>query len=160
MIIIVTGSVGSGKTTISKELAGKLKAKYLDVNNFIKDNKLRGKYIKKLDTYEVDVKKLVKLLIKVIKNSKNSLVIDSHLSHYIPKIYVDYCVVCECDLKVLKKRLKERSYSDVKIKENLDSQIFDVCKIEAIEEGHNLIVIDTTRDNVNKCVKKIIKLVL
>src|SRR3989338_3054963 len=102
MIIIVTGSVGSGKTTISKELAGKLKAKYLDVKN------------------------LVKLLIKVIKNSKNSLVIDSHLSHYIPKIYVDYCVVCECDLKVLKKRLKKRGYSDVKIKENLDSQIFDV----------------------------------
>ena len=36
----VTGSVGTGKTTIAKRLAKKNKAKYIDVNEVIKENNL------------------------------------------------------------------------------------------------------------------------
>ena len=55
MIITVTGSVGTGKTAISKKLAKKLKLVYVDVNGVIEKNKLRDRYIKKLDTYEVKI---------------------------------------------------------------------------------------------------------
>lgn len=156
MIIIVTGCVGTGKTILSKELSKRLKIKYLDVNKIILKNKLREKYIKKLNTYEVDTKKLNKFLIKEIKNEKN-LIIDSHLSHYLPNKYVDYCIVCETELKDLKKRLKNRKYSEKKIKENLESQIFDVCLIDSSEIGHNIIKVDTTINNIEKCINEIIK---
>ena len=97
-----------------------------------------------------------KVLINLIKKSKN-LVLDSHLSHYLPRKYVDYCVICKCNLKVLKKRLELRGYSDRKIRENLDSEIFDVCLIEAVENKHRVIVIDTTSRSVFNCVKEILK---
>lgn len=144
MIIIISGSVGTGKTYIAKLISKKYKLKYIDVNRIIKYNKLYDSYHKKLKTYEVDIKKLNKVLIKLIKK-ENNLVIDSHLSHYLPKRYVDLCIITKCDLKTLKKRLEKRKYSKEKIRENLDAEIFDVCLTEAEEKGHRIKIIDSTK---------------
>ena len=46
-VIIVTGSVASGKTTISKKLAKKLNFKYIDVNNIVREYNLSESYDKK-----------------------------------------------------------------------------------------------------------------
>ena len=43
-IIVVTGSVGSGKTTFAKKLAKKNKAKYIDVNKVISQYNLCESY--------------------------------------------------------------------------------------------------------------------
>jgi|SRR3989344_1904668 len=155
MIILVTGSVATGKTSISNALSKKLKLESIDLNKLVKENKLYSGYNKKFDSYEVDTKKLNKFLIKFIKNK--NLILDSHLSHYLPSKYADYCVVCKCDLKELKIRLMKRKYSKIKVRENLDSEIFDACLIEALENRHNVIVVDTSKKNVNKCVDEIIK---
>jgi len=109
MTIIITGSVATGKSIIAKKLAKELKHKYLDVNKLIIKEKLREKYSKKLESYPVDIKKLNKSLIKKIKENKK-IIIDSHLSHYLPKKYVDLCIVTICDIKELKKRLKKRNF--------------------------------------------------
>lgn len=144
MIIIISGSVGTGKTFVAKILAKKYKLRYIDVNKLIKKNKLYESYDRKLKTYIVDVKKLNKNLIGIIKKNKN-LVIDSHLSHYLPKKYVDLCIITKCDLKVLKKRLEKRGYSKEKIRENLDAEIFDTCLMEAEERKHKIKIIDTSK---------------
>ncbi|MFH1376721.1 MAG: AAA family ATPase [Candidatus Woesearchaeota archaeon] len=144
MTIIITGSVATGKSIIAKKLAKELKHKYLDVNKLIIKEKLREKYSKKLESYPVDIKKLNKSLIKKIKENKK-IIIDSHLSHYLPKKYVDLCIVTICDIKELKKRLKKRKYSEKKIKENLETEIFNTILIEAKENKHNILVIDTTK---------------
>lgn len=156
MVIVVTGTSGTGKTAIAEKLAKKLKYNYLDVNKIIKENDLREKYIKKLDSYEVDVKKLNKILTSLINKNKR-LVIDSHLSHYLPRKYVDYCVICKTKLEVLRKRLEKRGYSKSKIRENLDSEIFDVCLTEALENKHRIIIVDTSEKSVNLCINDIFK---
>jgi len=145
-VIIVTGSVCSGKSTVAKKLAKEKNAKYIDVKKIISKNKgvVKG-YDKIRKCKIIDIKKLNKKLIDLIKKSKEDLVIDSHLSHYLPKKYVDLCVVVKCDLKVLKKRLKKRRYSEKKIRENLDVEIFDICLNEAKELGHKIKIIDTTK---------------
>jgi len=144
-IIIVTGNVCTGKTTLAKILSKKYHAIYINVNELIKDFKLYSYYDKKDKAYVVDVKKLNKFLIKLIKNSKNNLILDSHLSHYLPRKYVDLCYVTKCDLKILKKRLEKRKYSKEKIRENLDCEIFDVCLNEALENKHNIRIVDTNK---------------
>jgi len=156
MVIIVTGTSGTGKTAIAKKLAKKLKYDYLDVNKIIIENSLRGKYIKRLDSYEVDVNKLNKILVNLIKKNKK-LVIDSHLSHYLPRKYVDYCVICKTKLGVLRKRLEKRNYSKSKVRENLDSEIFDVCLTEALENKHRIIIVDTSEKSIATCAREISK---
>ena len=143
MVIIVTGSVCSGKTTIAKKIAEKKKLKYIDVNQIIKENKLYSYYNKKDKSYVVDIKKLNKFLINLIKKDKK-IVLDSHLTHYLPSKYVDECIITKCKLKELKKRLQKRKYSKQKIKNNLDSEIFDICRIEALEKGHKVKVVNTS----------------
>ncbi len=142
-IIIVTGSVCSGKTTIAKKLAKKYKAKYLDVNKVIEEYKLSECYDKKRKCKVIDTGKLNKVLIKIIKSSRESLVIDSHLSHYLPSKHVDLCIVAKCNAKKLRSRLKKRGYSKAKVDENVDAELFDVCFNEAKELGHNIKIVYT-----------------
>ncbi len=148
-VIIVTGTPGSGKTTLARKLANKLDIQYLDVNHLISQKKLEQGYDKKRKAKIIDTKKLSKALLQEIKQTKKAkkchgLVIDSHLSHYLPSKHVDICIVTKCDLKELQKRLKKRKYSKAKIRENLDAEIFDVCLQEAKGLDHKIVVFDTT----------------
>lgn len=152
--IIVSGSVGTGKTAVAKKLAKILKADYINITELVKKNKL-GKYNKKYDSYEVDIKKLNKFLISTIKKSKRNLVIDGHLSHFLSRKYVNLCIVCKCDIKKLKKRLEKRDYSKKKIRENLDVEIFDIPLVEAKAMKHKIYVIDTSKKyNLKKLLSK------
>ncbi len=154
--VIVTGTPGTGKTLIAKRLSKLFKLIYVDVNDLINENKLFDGFDKKFKTRLVDIKKLNKFLINLIKNSNETLVIDSHLSHYLPKMYVKLCIVTKCDLRVLKTRLKKRRYSQRKIDENMEAEILRTCYIEALENKHKLIEIDTS--NIRKINKELNKI--
>ena len=84
------------------------------------------------------------------------MIIDSHLSHYLPKKYVDLCIVTKCGISELNKRLKKRKYSKAKIKENLQAEIFDVCRQEALKNKHKVITVDTAKTiNITSIAKKL-----
>ncbi len=144
-VICVSGCVGTGKTTLAKKLSKALGYEYVNVTRLIKKNELSDGYDEENKCEIVDVKKLNKFLVELIKKSKKGLIIDSHLSHYLPKKYVDLCIVTVCDIKVLKNRLKKRGYNVKKIKDNLEAEIFEVCLTEAKEKKHNLLVVNTTK---------------
>jgi broad-specificity NMP kinase len=146
-VILVSGTPGTGKTRYAKKLAREKGYTYIDVNKVISSNKLAEGYDFNRDTKIIDTSKLNKALIKLINAEKNKktkgLVIDSHLSHYLPKKYADLCIITKCDLKELKKRLVKRGYAKEKVRENMDAEIFDTCKTEAQEMGHKVKVFFT-----------------
>lgn len=148
-VICITGTPGTGKTTLAKKLSKKLRYVYVDVNQTIKKYRLSEGYDKKRRTKIIDIKKLNKVLIKEIKHYQKQkvkgIIIDSHLSHELPKRYVDLCLVTKCDLKVLEKRLKKKGYNQPKIRENLDCEIFDICLNEALERKFKVKTVDTTK---------------
>lgn len=146
-IIAVTGSVCSGKTTIAKKLAYDLGFEYIDVNKIIDAHpEVISSFNKELDSKEIDTDKLSGVLTEYIKQLKKNVVVDSHLSHFLSSKFVTVCIVLKCDLKVLQNRLKDRGYSDIKIRENLDAEIMDSCFIETLENGHNVVLADTSKD--------------
>ncbi len=160
-VIIITGTPCTGKTIYSKKLAKKLSYDYLDANKIIKAEKLYESYDRKNKCFVVDIKKLNKFLIKLIqKKSKEKIksksqkenktkersksrriIIDFHLSHYLPSKYVDKCIVMRCDPKILRKRLEKRGYSKRKVEENLQAEIMEICLQEAVKEGHKPVVV-------------------
>ncbi len=176
-VIIITGTPGTGKTTLAKKIAKQKNFLYIDGKAVIKSAKLDRKYDKKRNCFIIDERKFVKELIKIIENIKRSneerrnsdnkkknflvkrkeekylqqikkqqikgIIIDSHLSQFLPKKYVDLCIVTKTELKTLQKRLLKRKYSKEKIRENLDAEIFDVCLEEAREQGHKIKIVFT-----------------
>jgi len=148
-VICISGTPCTGKTRLAKKLCKEFSYKHIDVKKLIKQHKLEEGYDKEKQCGIIDVKKLNRVLVDEIERFKKEnvkvLLIDSHLSHYLPKNYVDLCIITKCDLKILKKRLEKRGYNKAKVRENLDCEIFDVCLNEAKEQGHNILIVDTSK---------------
>ncbi|MEK6886759.1 MAG: adenylate kinase family protein [Nanoarchaeota archaeon] len=146
-VIVVTGTPGTGKTLVSKKIAKKNRYFYVDVKKLIKNFKLNDCYDKKRKSWVVDIKKLNKVLISVIETAKfdklKGVVFDSHLAHYLPKKYVNLCIVTRTDMKRLYQRLKKRGYSKSKIEENMEAEIMQVILEEARVGKHKIKIIKT-----------------
>jgi len=138
-MIIVTGTPATGKTTLAKKIASDKGYRYIDVNSIIEEKGLSTGYDEARDCKIIDTDRLIEELLKI----DGDVVIDSHLSHNMPKDKVDRCIVTKCPLPTLKKRLEERGYSEEKIRENLDAEILDVCEVEARENGHEVEIVVT-----------------
>ena len=145
-IVIVTGTPGTGKTTLARKLAKKHRYEYIDVNRIVRKEKLSEGYDRKRMTMIVDEKRLAKALEKMIRKARKEgrkLVIDSHLSHYISPKLVDLCIVTKCSLKKLHKRLKRKGYHKSKIEENMECETMDIILEEAKDIGHRIKVVET-----------------
>lgn len=161
MILIITGTPGTGKTTVARKLAKELDLKYVDLKRLIKKYSLIAGYDNQRKCDIIDPKQVNKIIIGYIKEFKKDkrykgIVIDSHISHHLPKRCVDVCVAAKCGLKNLDKRLKKRRYNKIKIEENLEAEAFDICRIEAQEKGHNIITVETDKaPDIKKLAKNI-----
>lgn len=159
MIIAITGTPGTGKTTLAKKLAKKLDYPILDVNEFIKEHEdVVLEYDKERETKIVEENMLIDLIVEHIKTEGIlDLIVESHLAHYLPSKVVGKCLVLSCDLKKLKERLEERGYNELKIKENLEAETFDTILQESMDEGHDVIQIDTSKKfSLSNIVKQIL----
>lgn len=170
IIVAVSGTPGTGKSFISEKILERIKTRInavrLDVTEFAKRERFYDYFDDEYDSYIVDSKKLKEAFVKFAFASDAELIIlDGHMSHLLPREFVDFLIVMTCDISVLKKRLEDRNYSDSKIRENLDSEIMKVCLTEAEDLGHQLIEIDSSnpysddyRIVFEKCVSKICSL--
>ncbi len=122
MIITISGMPGSGKTTVAKKIAKKLKLNHYSIGD------LRGKIalkhnltideLNKLGEKEIWTDKEVDDYQKKLGKTKNNFIIDGWISfHFIPnsiKIFLDV------DLKTGAKRIFKDQRKDEKRKENVN----------------------------------------
>lgn len=147
MRIIITGTPGTGKSTVADILGKTLKLGVVHVSQFAKKEKLiTGK---RNGSYIVDLKKLRKKLLK------KKGIIESHLLCEFP-LPRSIVFVLRCNPRVLVKRLKKRRYSKRKTRENLECEALDYCTINAETHYNRVYDVDTTKLTAEKTAKKII----
>ena len=148
-LIAVTGTPGTGKSTIAKKLSLLLDYAYLNGSELVKSARLAEKYDKRRKTAIVDPSLFTHAVLEMrdyeAKKGSKGLIVDSHLSHFLPPKAVSACIVLTCRLPELGRRLSKRGYGRAKIRENLDAEIFDTILVEAAEKGHRIIKIDSTK---------------
>lgn len=153
MIIAVTGTPGTGKTTFSRELAKRLGAHLLDLNQFVFS---LGIY--KLDeegTKVVNIRKMKSEFRKFAEKTEGNLVVDGLLSHFLPPQLVTHVVVLRTHPRVLARRLRKRGFKGKKLRDNLESEALDIVLWEAVNiHGRSKVYeIDTTGKSVKRSIE-------
>jgi len=122
MIITISGLHGTGKSTIAKLIAEKLKIQYYSTGQIfrvlaLETNMTLEEFTEYVEENPDIDKKLDSKIIEIAQ--KGNIIIDSQLSGYILKTIADFKILLTCSLETRVKRMSERDSSsyEEKLKE-------------------------------------------
>lgn len=162
MIIALTGTPGTGKTTvcgiISEHSQYRKLYSIIEINKLILDEGLHSGKDEESDSYIADFEKLERRVKELISRSQErDIIMEGHLSHFIPS---DAIIVLRAHPMALRKRLgKRKEYSFKKVKENANAEALDVILVESSERSDKVFEIDTTNANALAVVKSVISII-
>ncbi len=152
MLIALSGTPGTGKTSVARVLEKEYRVIYL------KDyREARMYWDDERSSYVVNLEFLRKKIKALEKGGK--VILEAHYSHEMP---VDMIIVLRCHPEELERRLRERGYGEEKIRENVEAEAMSLITSEAImyHGKDKVFEVDTTgRDasSVAEDVKRIIE---
>ncbi len=136
VIVAVTGTPGTGKSSACAVLAGRGYA-IVDLDDAARKEGLVVGRDDVRQTDEVDVDALRERLRVPAKIA----FLKSHYSH---RMGVNLAVVLRCNPTVLRKRLEARGWSEAKVRENVEAEAIDVITQEAVVRLPLVYEVDTT----------------
>ncbi|MEA3324224.1 MAG: adenylate kinase family protein [Euryarchaeota archaeon] len=147
MIIGITGTPGTGKTSASALMGG-----VLDLNELIRGEGLYLGIDEARDSLIADMDAVYDRICGIARgegrggDGSGNLVIEGHLSHHVS----DSAIVLRLAPDELERRLMARGYSRAKIYENALSEAVDVILVEAVDWCDRVYEIDTTGKTVEE----------
>jgi adenylate kinase len=159
-VILITGTPCVGKTTVSKQLAAKISAQYINLTEYAKTYDLTmGEDIERKTTI-IDEEKMRTKLAQTIETSEtNNIIVDGHYAAAItPPNLVNYVIVLRRNPKELKEFMLKCGFNDSKLNENLSAEILDSCLIEAMQTQKGKVCeLDVTGKTVDENMTEILK---
>ncbi len=152
-VIAVSGTPGTGKSVFARALARKLNAKVIDLNALIAKRKI---YTLDSDGTKVaDIQKMRGEFARVLRAVRGPVVVEGLLAHLLPKKLLTRVIVLRTKPRVLERRLRARSYSKAKTRENVEAEALDIILWEAVHaHGINKVYeIDTTKRETQAAVR-------
>jgi adenylate kinase len=132
-ILIVTGTPGTGKSTISKLLASRIEAGLIPLGDLVEKEKLHIGVDRKRNTLVADMGRVQETVQNMIASSDRDMVIEGHYAVDVVSpedVYLAF--VLRRDPQELEQVLRERQYREEKVRENLAAEILDVCLYDAV----------------------------
>ena len=154
-VVIVTGTPGTGKTTISKTLAKAIGARYINLTQFVSSRRLYSAIDRERRTKIVDAARTRSSLTKELRIISGPVVIDTHAPEgVIPEQMVLRVFVLRCHPKVLEARLRAKKWAVNKIRENVLAEVVDSCLTAAVKQygWRRVMQLDTSRGSVRRAV--------
>ena len=127
--ILVTGTPGTGKTTMAKEIARRTNLKYISVTDTIKEYGLHDGWDERLNCHILDEDALIDELDSQMEDG--GVILDYHGCDFFPERWFDLLFVLRTDTSILFERLEQRKYNAVKIQDNIQCEIFQTILEEA-----------------------------
>ena len=119
--ILVTGTPGTGKTSLCSEVAAATGFAHINVGSWVKDKELHDGFDDKMDCHILNEDKLLDAMEDTMDEGGN--LVDYHSCDFFPERWFDLVVVLQCDNTELWKRLEKRGYGEEKIKENVQCEV-------------------------------------
>ncbi|UMM15729.1 hypothetical protein L5515_013046 [Caenorhabditis briggsae] len=138
--ILITGSPGTGKSTLAQQVAEKLGFEFIEISKEVRENNLQGEFDEQYNCHVLDEDKLLDHISDRMDSDDGGIVVDYHGCDLFPERWFDVVVVLRCATEKLYDRLQSRGYSEFKIKENVECEIFGTLLEEAKESYKEEIV--------------------
>ncbi len=153
MLVAVTGTPGTGKTSVAAELRSR-GCEVVDLGRHIRENGLLGELDEARDTHEVDLDLLNESL-EEYRRKEGTVFMEGHLSHFMD---CGSIVVLRCRPDVLAERLRARGYGEEKVRENVQSEVLDVILCEATDSDIPVHEVDCTSASVEETADEILSI--
>ncbi|MFB6217392.1 MAG: adenylate kinase family protein [Candidatus Aenigmatarchaeota archaeon] len=144
MRISITGTPGTGKTSVSRRVSDRLDLDYVSVNELARDRGCIKDMDEERDTEIVDIDCL-----KQQASECKDCVFDGHLSHFLDS---DHVFVLRCEPEKLRERLAGKGWKESKVQENVDAEVIGVIDSESRKENDNVYSVDTSERSVEEVV--------
>lgn len=144
MIAALTGTPGTGKTTVGRALA-QAGFDVLDLGELIVRKGLYEDVDPARDSKVVDPRTLSRFLqpeLRQARQARRDLVLEGHLAHEVHGVEV--AVVLRCRPAQLAERLRARGWPEAKVRENCQAEALDMLTVEAAEAAPRVLEVDTT----------------
>ncbi len=148
MRIVITGSPGTGKSTIARMLSERLGIQLIDIKKIVNEKGLcEG------PECEVDVLELAREM--EFLEDEDDFIVEGHLACEM-ELPAEFVIVLRTNPEVLKQRLSERNYAEKKLSENLMAEMLDYCTQRAAAMyPRKPMELDTSERTADECVSMI-----
>ena len=162
-VILMTGTPCIGKTSVAHMLTPRLDALYVNLTDLATTENLIQGHDKERNSTIVDEVKMKKRLNQIIRETeKENVLVDGHYAvHVVPQKLVTLVFVLRRDPVELRKFMAKSGYSERKLRENLASEILDVCLVEALNKvgSQKVCELNVTGQTVKKTAEQIFSLI-
>merc|ERR1711881_611254 len=143
--ILITGTPGTGKTTLGQELSQKTGLRYINVSEYAKEEQLFDGWDEKLLCHILDEDRVIDELEDQMSEGGN--IVDYHGSEFFPQRWFDVVFVLRTDNTVLYQRLEARNYTKEKVEENVQCEIFQTL-LEEARDSYDVQIVHELSSNV------------
>nr|CDJ88860.1 ATPase domain containing protein [Haemonchus contortus] len=148
--ILITGTPGTGKSTLAQEVASRLQFDAIDVGKEVREHGLVEDFDPRLNCHVLDEEKLLDHMEDRMNSDAGGVVVDYHGVDFFPERWFDIVVVLRCSNTLLYDRLAQRGYDPTKIKENIECEIFGSLLEEARDSYKQEIIHELQSETVDQ----------
>lgn len=142
--ILITGTPGVGKSSLAAELATELGLRHIDVGSFARERDLVESYDEKLKCHVLHEDAVLDALEPIM--ATGGVVVDHHSSDWFPQRWFQAIAVLRTDTAALYDRLEARGYDSVKLNHNVEAEIMQVVRDEAVQSYPNVPLLECGND--------------
>ncbi|GAB4852398.1 Adenylate kinase isoenzyme 6 [Ancistrocladus abbreviatus] len=145
--ILITGTPGTGKTTVSSALAEATQLCHIEVGELVKQKNLHDGWDEEFECHVINEDLVCDELEDMMEEGGN--IVDYHGCDFFPERWFDRVVVLQTENSILYDRLSKRGYTGSKLSNNIECEIFQVLLEEAKESYPEEIVVNMRCDSID-----------
>ncbi len=146
--VLVTGTPGTGKTSLCAILARELGLGHIGVGAFARERELVHGYDAEMDCHFLHEDAVLDALEPIM--SDGGILLDHHSVDWFPERWIHCVIVLRTSTETLHDRLSARKYSDKKRDENMQAEIMQVVLDEARESYPKVPLLELMSDTLEQ----------
>lgn len=157
LVILISGTPGTGKSTVAQLLTKKYAALCVNLTDTALENGFIIEEDSERQTNVADLEKLIPFIENLIKKCKGNMIIEGHYVDVISDELISILIILRTDPQILESRLEEKGFWPSKIRENIQSEILGTCTSFALEthDRNKIYEVNTSTAPLDEIVEKI-----